>query len=42
MTSSMPTSAATARAVVALSPVSSTGRSPSALSAATASAELSA
>ena len=41
MTSSMPTSAATARAVVSLSPVSSTGRSPSAFSDATASAELS-
>ena len=40
MTSSMPTSAATARAVVALSPVSSTGRRPSAFSDATASAEL--
>ena len=36
----MPTSAATARAVAALSPVSSTGRSPSALSEATASAEV--
>ena len=41
MTSSMPTSAATARAVVSLSPVSRTGRSPSAFSEATASAELS-
>ena len=41
MTSSMPTSAATARAVVSLSPVSRTGRSPSAFSDATASAELS-
>ena len=39
MTSSMPTSAATALAVVSLSPVSSTGRSPSALSEAIASAE---
>ena len=39
MTSSMPTSAATARAVVSLSPVSSTGRRPSAFSDATASAE---
>ena len=41
MTSSMPTSAATARAVVSLSPVSRTGRRPSAFSDATASAELS-
>ena len=41
MTSSMPTSAATARAVVSLSPVSRTGRSPSAFREATASAELS-
>ena len=40
MTSSMPTSAATARAVVSLSPVSSTGRRPSAFSDAIASAEL--
>ena len=40
MTSSMPTSAATARAVVALSPVSSTGRRPSALSSAIASADV--
>ena len=36
MTSSMPTSAATARAVSSLSPVSSTGRRPSALSSAIA------
>ena len=41
MTSSMPTSCATARAVVSLSPVRSTGRRPSAFSEATASAELS-
>ena len=40
MTSSMPTSAATARAVVSLSPVSRTGRSPSACSDATASADV--
>ena len=36
----MPTSAATARAVVSLSPVSSSGRRPSRFSAATASAEV--
>jgi hypothetical protein len=41
ITSSMPTSAATARAVASLSPVRSTGRRPSAFSDATASAELS-
>ena len=40
ITSSMPTSAATARAVVSLSPVSSTGRRPSARSEATASADV--
>ena len=40
MTSSIPTSAATARAVASLSPVSSTGRRPSALSDATASADV--
>ena len=40
MTSSIPTSAATARAVASLSPVSRTGRRPSARSRATASAEV--
>ena len=40
MTSSMPTSSATARAVVSLSPVSRTGRRPSAFSDATASADV--